>query len=372
MKLAYRLAEPGDDPALRKLLATVPMPGAITVTFEREPSYFAAMRMSGEEWQVFIAENAATGELAGVLCRSVQERFVNGALARIAYWGQLRIREEYRGAVFLPGAFSFAREVCGNDPVDGSFAVIAQENPVAKRVFTERHARLLPRFVPVARLLTFGIALGRRWIRKGGEDPAARGGTLHIAGGSASGLSSIVSFLRAEGEGRQLYPVYDERYFRECGIDPACFIVAARSGRIVGAAGLWDQSGCKQTVVRNYSTALRLSRPLYNLTARTTGRSPLPNVGEHLHSIYLSFIAVEGQDPGIFSAILAEACSRAAALGFSHLMLGLSEADPLTAALRVCPHITYTGVLYTLEFAPGTSLNSRLDGRTPYVEIATL
>lgn len=372
MRLAYRLAEKRDDPALRRLLASVPMPGAISVTFEREPDYFAAMRLAGREWQVILAEETETGELAGVLCRSLQDRFVNGVRARIACWGQLRIAKKYQGSVFLSRAFAFGREVYESDPADGNIAVIADGNPAARQVFVARRRRLFPPLQPVCRILTLGIALGRRCRFSRRHAHAAEHAGFDLAGASDIGLSTIVSFLRDTGAGRQLFPVYDEAYFTECGYDPAGFIVALRQGRIVGVAGLWDQCGCKQTIVRSYNGPLRLARPFYNLVAPLAGRCPLPRAGEHIRSAYLSFIAVEENAHDAFSAILRQACSQAFEGGFAYLMLGVCEADPLAAIPRALPHIEYASTLYTVELGNGGSFRERFDGRIPSIEIATL
>ena len=368
MRLAYRLAERKDDPALRALMASTPMPGAITVTFEREPDFFAGMRMAGDEWQVLCAENAETGELAGVFCRSVQERFVNGAPARIACWGGLRIARKYQGSVFLPRAFAFGRQVYGKDPVAGNVAVIAEENPIAVRVFAEKHRGLLPALRPLTRILTWGIILGRArkaaWRLKGSRE--------NSLGAEEVGLPGIVGFLRAQGAGKQLFPAYDERYFRESGYETADFILASRAGRIVGASGLWDQSGCRQTVVYSYSGLLRLARPFYNIVAPLGGFPPLPGRGTRINSAYLSFIAIEGNSTETFAALLEEACARAFARGFDYLMLGLSERDPLAAVPRGLPHILYTSTLYAVELDPGAPFGEGLDGRVPYIEISTL
>lgn len=373
MRLVYRLAEQKDDPALRRLLASVPMPGAITVAFEREPDYFAGMRMSGSEWQVMIAEDEATGTLAGVLCRSVQSRFVNGEAARIASWGNLRIARAYQGSVFLSRAFELGRSVYGSDPVDGNFAVIADENPLARKMFAERRRRHFPPLEPVSRILTFGITLGRRWKSRRGRE---RGGTaaagVNLASGADVGLPGIVAFLRERGATRQLFPVYDEAYFIDCGYDPADFIVALRGETIAGVAGLWDQSGCKQTVVRRYHGALRMARPFHDLLAPVGGYPRLPKVGERIRSAYLSFIAVREGDTGAFAAILERACRRACERGFAYLMLGLAESDPLVAIPRSLPHVPYTATLSTIELCPGGSFRGSLDGRIPYIEIATL
>jgi len=373
MRLAYRLAERKDDPALRRLLASVPMPGAITVAFEREPDYFAGMRMSGSEWQVMIAEDEATGALAGVCCRSVQNRFVNGNEARIAYWGNLRIARAYQGSVFLSRAFEFARSVYGGDPVDGNFAVIADGNPLARRMFAERRRRHVPPLEPVSRFLTFGITLGRRWTSRNDHARSRSSAAgVNLAGVAEIGLPGIVAFLREQGATRQLFPVYDEAYFADCGYDPADFIVAVRGAAIAGVAGLWDQSACRQTVVRRYQGVLRIARPFYNLLSPLGGYPRLPNVGERIRSAYLSFIAIRGGDAGAFAAILERACRRAYERGFAYLMLGLAESDPLVALPRSLPHVPYTATLSTIELGPGGSFRGSLDGRIPYIEIATL
>jgi hypothetical protein len=368
VRLSYRLAEKKDDPAIRSLIASTPMPGAITVTFEREPDFFAGMRMAGDEWQVLLAENEDTGELAGMFCRVVQKRFVNGVPARVAYWGELRIAQSFQGSVFLPRGFALYREVCAKDPVAGNFAVIANGNPGAVGVFTQRHWRLLPALKPIARFNTFGIVLAR-------ERKAARrsgGSRLSIMRTGEFGLEGIVGFLREQGAGKQLFPVYDERYFRECGLDTDDFIVVADADRIVGVAGLWDQSGCRQTIVHSYNGLLRLARPLYNLVAPLRGHPLLPGRGERINSACLSFIAIEEDSIGVFAALLREACARAFDRGFDYLMLGLAEADPLAAAPRALPHVPYTSTLYMVEIDPSLSFAGTLDGRVPYVEISTL
>jgi len=191
------------------------------------------------------------------------------------------------------------------------------------------------------------------------------------------GLQGIAGFLREQGAGKQLFPVYDERYFRECGLDADDFIVVSDADRIAGVAGLWDQSGCRQTVVHSYNGLLRLSRPLYNLFAPLRGYPRLPGRGQRINSAYLSFIAIEErsiEERSIeaFAALLREACARAFDRGFDYLMLGLAEADPLGAVPCALPHILYTSTLYTVEIDPSRSFAGTLDGRVPYVEIGTL
>ncbi len=51
MEFSFELARPADDLALRKLLAETPMPGRITVSFERQPNYFMGCSIMGpDKW----------------------------------------------------------------------------------------------------------------------------------------------------------------------------------------------------------------------------------------------------------------------------------------------------------------------------------
>jgi hypothetical protein len=50
-----RLATPTDDAALRQLLRDNPMPGNISLSYEREPSYFLAARVDGPLSQTIIS-----------------------------------------------------------------------------------------------------------------------------------------------------------------------------------------------------------------------------------------------------------------------------------------------------------------------------
>ena len=56
----FELAEPGDDEGLRDIMARTPMPGAISVVFRREPSYFGAAVVEGRFRQVMVIRDEQT------------------------------------------------------------------------------------------------------------------------------------------------------------------------------------------------------------------------------------------------------------------------------------------------------------------------
>lgn len=111
MKFHFELAQPVDDPALRKLLAETPMPGRVSVAFEREPNYFSGCSTMGPFWQVVIARDASNQDIAGVFCRAVRSLYINGVPHDVGYIGQIRIAEKYRGQWLLQQSIPFFK-VC--------------------------------------------------------------------------------------------------------------------------------------------------------------------------------------------------------------------------------------------------------------------
>src|SRR6516162_6075648 len=94
--ISVNFAGPADDAAIRLLMRRQPMPGRVTVTFEREPNFFPGCAVTGEDCQVLVARSDR-GEIVGVACRSERNVFVNGQERRLGYLGQLRVDQRFRG-----------------------------------------------------------------------------------------------------------------------------------------------------------------------------------------------------------------------------------------------------------------------------------
>jgi hypothetical protein len=150
------------------------------------------------------------------------------------------------------------------------------------------------------------------------------------------------------------------------------FFIARKEGAIQGVIGLWDQSSYKQTIVRGYDRSLKLIQPFYDLGARLLGAQPLPRQGEHLNSVYASFICIANDDQAIFRSLLRKVYNTAAERGYAHLMIGLSEYDPLLPVVRAYPHIAYHSQLFIGYWADAGDFYQELDLRIPYIEIAAL
>ncbi len=377
MKAHFQLATPADDAAIRRLLANSPVPGSITLTYEREPDYFLGCGTMGHFWQVPIAKHSADGTLLGVSCRATRPLFVNGQAEDVGYLGQLRIDRRYQGRWLLSQAFRYLRQLHADGRVEGYITTIIEGNPVAEGVLVTRARRHFPAYRQVDRLCTLALIVsraGKLVARMRRRVPA--GITLHA--GTRASLEEIVAFLQQYGAQRQFFPVYrvddfgDSPLTRDFRVED--FVVARRGGKIVGVIGLWDQSRYKQTVVQSYHHTWRWFRLLYNAGTRLVGAQSFPPPGGHLHAAYASFVCIKQNDLDVFRVLLDHVYALAVQRGYAYVLLGLTTSDPLLAVARRYIHIPYYSKLYTVCWSneQAAPLYKRLDGRVPYVEIAAL
>ncbi len=161
------LARPEDDAALRRLVASNPVPGRITLGFEREPSYFAGCRAMGPFTQVAVARHRESGVIGAMACRAVRPRFVNGSEQPVGYLSQLRVDRPYRGQWLGAAVLRALPLLHADGRTQGYLATITDGNEEARGLLVRRARRGLPLFRPLARLHT--LALHVRHERYAGD-----------------------------------------------------------------------------------------------------------------------------------------------------------------------------------------------------------
>jgi hypothetical protein len=369
-----RLATRADEPDIRALVGSVPMPGDVAIRFAREPDYFLGATIMGDPCDVVVGRRRADGQLVGLACRAEQGAYVGGAPARVCYVGQIRIAEGARGRGLVARGARLLRERTPKGML--AFGVIARENRRAAGALVG--ARRLPgglRAAHVAGLTTCAIVLWGRGRTVGGATPrAADGGGVDIRRADATTLDHALTFWRTHGPRRQFFPLTTRADFDGGealrGLHPEDVFLAWHGDRVVGTMALWEQSAYKQDVVHAYGPALRRLRPAYDLAARLLGARPLTPPGEAIALAFAARVCVADDDPGVMRALLRAVTAEAHARGLAYLMVGLADDDPLLPVVRRHPHITYRSDLFALSWTDDPL--ARLDGRVPYVEIATL
>ena len=114
MDFTFELATTADDPALRQLMATNPIPGQISLTYEREPDYFMGCGTMGRFCQVIVVRHQPTGQIVGLCCRASRLLFINGQIEDVGYLSQLRVAEAFQGRWLVSQGFHYLRQLHGD------------------------------------------------------------------------------------------------------------------------------------------------------------------------------------------------------------------------------------------------------------------
>lgn len=374
--LAVDLATNGDDEGMRRLLRDNPMAGEIEVSFEREPSALLAARVEGEPHHTVVARDPDSGAVVGMGSRAVWNAFVDGAPCRLGYLAHLRldrrIRARGRGRLVAAG-YRLLDEQRRPDETPFDLTSIVADNRGARRLL-EADVPGLPRYRELARFCTLVLPARRRLRRPSG------GGRIEIVRATTERMGEVAACLERNRRRYQVAPYFTEDELRSPdrarGLPPEHFQLAVESDRVVGCAAVWDQSSFKQIVVRGYAPRLALWRPWLNAAGSLLGMPRLPAAGEALPHAYLSHLAVDGDDPRVFRALLEAAHADACDRRLTTLLLGLAAGHPWIPWVqrRFRPR-EYSTILYTVhwERGEGASFGPPLDAtRLPHLEVALL
>jgi hypothetical protein len=368
-EFVFDVASPDDDESILRLLRENPVPGHVSVSYERSPSFFHGCDVMGRRHQTLVARHLPSGEIAAIAGRYLRRMYINGKLETAGYLGQLRVDHRFRSRWLVSGGFRFLRELHDDRQTVGYLTTIIEGNREAEGVLVSRARRHFPVYRPLGRIHTLALhvrPLGARVVA--GCD---------VRQGSDIDLDDIVAFLNRHGAGRQFFPAFSTADFkrgstRTRGFRLEDFRLAMRNGRIIGIMGLWDQSSFKQSVVRGYGGFLRWGRSIYNGYARLRGLRSLTRPGEAIPLAYAAFTCIADNDPVVFDMLLRQQLRSAWERKFAFLMIGLIGSDPLLATACRQPHIAYYSRLYTVCWDNGSEFHDRVDPRIIHVEIATL
>ena len=360
MQATYRIADQQDEAALRRILRATTLPGWISLSYQREPDYFAAGRADTAEHVTVVAEIA--GEVIGFFSRTVREAFVDGEMVRLGYLGELRVDPRHRHRLsLLKGGYEFWKtRLRSHDDLPWDLTAILADNNVARRLL-EKEGTGLPAYRRLGEICTLAFA------------PSRNGRSARVREVSAEDVARYSTFINA---------VYRRRAFAPCASPAELHAMQRNGGRLLGiesdgeilaCGALWDRRAFRQEVVRGYAPPAGFLRPAINVIAPLAGLPRLPAIGSCLPSACLAWLAIK---PGCEDELLPEMLSAVSRLAREQGMELLLAAWPessheLQIARRSVRALEYRSVLYGVEAGPGGL--APLDGRQPlHLEVAHL
>lgn len=319
--MILRRACEADHPALETLFRATPMGSQIHIGIERDPDYFAGARVQAGD-PVVHAAFANDGRAVGVFSAGKRRIRLGDGETWIRYLSDLRIHPDWQGTPLLSRGFRMLRNEVFQA---GEWAqtLVLESNLRALELLASQRGGL-PEYRPAGRYAS--------WLL-----PRQRVATpldIQVRKATAADLAEMQAVLDDSGKRRSFSEIVK---FADLGkatwrdLSVSDFLVAERQGRISGMMGIWDQSGFQRLRIRAYPPVVAAMRPVWNAWARFCGGVALPRCGTLVPLRKATAIACHDDDSAVLRALLASAL---AGNDDRLLLLGMSAADPLTAALR--------------------------------------
>src|SRR5436309_10020001 len=162
-RFEFSLAGEAEDEALRTLLRPISMPGNITLSFHREPSFFLAEQAGNITSQVLGCKDRQKDQVVGMGSRSIRCVYIDGKPTRVGYLSMLRGITEARGNIALARGYKYLQTLHADGAVPYYFTTILDDNTTAKALLTSSRAGL-PVYKSIAHLITYLIPLKRNRI----------------------------------------------------------------------------------------------------------------------------------------------------------------------------------------------------------------
>lgn len=314
--LTIRPAGPADHAALERLFRETTMGNSVRLRFERDPDYFAGSRVQAEEpcvWGAFEGNGRAVG-----LFSAGARRVWLGGEKPMRYLSDLRIHPDWRGSSLLARGFRALRHEVF-EAGEWAQTLVLEDNLKAMEALTSKRGGL-PEYRPAGRYVSWLLPQQRIEIPQ----------HLRVRRAGVSDFGQMQALLDAAARRRSfagLMELGDLNKPAWRDLEAGDFVVAIRSGSIVGMMAIWDQDRFQRLCIDGYSKPMTALRPLWNLVSRI----PLPRPGSVLPLLKASVIACENDDPEILRGMLSAGLS---GMGGGLLLVGMSEKDPLCAAMR--------------------------------------
>lgn len=317
LKPRFQVATAADDEAIRRLLRDNPMRGSVSVSFEREPSYFDGANIAGGRDQTIVVRK---GEKLVCIGRCIRrECWLNGRPQDVGYLAELRLDAGARGRFgIIRDGFRFFHEQERHSPAGFYFTSIAADNERARRLL-ESGARGLPQYSFLGELDTLLIAVPRSLPKT----------APRIERMKDEHIKEVLILLSKHGRKFSLAVHWTKARLQSLASGGASDLFVMKEGdEIVACGGLWDQRSFRQTVIRGYSRALNLARPIMNWASRLFGGMQLPAVGATLPQVFLTPFVVGPSLPEFIAELFRYAA------GAEFITVALPRWHEATSAIR--------------------------------------
>lgn len=359
-RIEIRPANESDNASLLALTRATPMGGTIALRIDRDPDFFALLRMRGE-YIVYVAVRGR--EVIGCISAALRTVYISGVPETAAYVGDMKVHPSFSGSRISLRLIQALESYLRSVGVDLCFSVVADGNRRAMPLFEGRLG--IPRWISLGRFLVEGLAPSP-WH--------SRSVRYSMERARAADLPAIAKLLDAFHRSRQFAPQLAGEEIAaslpagDGDLFPRSFV--ARSGsNVVASLTLDDVASAKRNVLLGAPSLLRGALALLRLAAAPFPGFRVPRVGDSLKVLSVRYAACEDGHTGALQSLLKLARAEAFRHRFTFLSFGLHERDPLRSLVSGIPRFTFSSLALATSLSGERRLESLTKG-VPFEDFA--
>jgi predicted N-acetyltransferase YhbS len=348
-----REAGEADNDALLALTRSTPMAGSISLRIDRDPDFFALLRLRGEG-RVFVAVQGR--EVIGCISAAMRTAYISGVPETVAYVGDMKVHPRFSGTRIALRLIKALEAHLRSIGIDLCFSVVAAGNHRAMPLFEGRLG--IPRWAHLGRFLVEELI----------PSPFMRRSRQHcIETAEAADLPAITMLLDRFHRSRQFAPRLSLDDLARTLSAPreeafSKILVARSGGSIVATLSLHNTGEVKRNVLLDVSAPLRCALALVRIVAAPLPGFRAPRIGEPLSVLYVRFVACEEGHWQALQTLIAMARAEASRRRSTFLILGLHERDPLRSLVRGIPRFTFSSLALATSLSRPERLESLATG----------
>ena len=327
-RYTLRFAEYSDNEGIKKIFESDSFSGGIGVQYLRNPHPYESFLADGSENHILVIVDNQVDNIIAVGGAVVRYEYVNGKKERCAYLTGLKIHPDYRRKIsFIPRAYSFLRESISDCYC--CYTTILDDNQTAIALFEKRHKNM-----PVYRYLGHYTT----YCFHGGKK------VLPLECNNLDGFDRLMEIHFSE---QSLTPVdYGCKGFGE-----TTFYCVRKKGEIIACCFVGNQQKYKQYKMCSYGGIYKV---LSKIPTKIFGYPEFPKQDSIINHGVVSYLYVKNNDKKLCGDFLH---SVAADAGFSLLIWGGFENNPLCDALNRMKTIHYGSRLYSVEWESASEIS---------------
>ncbi|ELW93005.1 hypothetical protein AB0T70_08780 [Acinetobacter baumannii] len=375
--LITREATLADDEALRELIAVPMTTKGIQISFQREPSYFKASDILYRHKLHVVIEDTESQKKVACYSNGYRPCYINRNIQNLRYAGDLRVDHSYRGKSLVKVLGKHVKQTM-HEP-NYSQMIIFDDNHAA-RAAIQTGKTGMPDYYDEGLIETLSLTdLGAKrkitaFLKQNSQQSHLQ--EIRTCTAKAEHVPAMNQFIADMAEFYNFIPAYNfeelaqgHRYFS--GMKLSDFSLYFKGEKLVGMFGLWDQHSIKQTKILNYSSAIAVLRPVYNLLTPMTKGMRLPKLGDSIQYHVLHTLMCHPQDLALHHKMLEDAYNKSKLQGVGVVSFTLSHRDPRYQLNQFYKGERLTGMhgFISFEGDPRPSFDKKL---IPYLEVGRI